>query len=112
MKTISLDNNNNILLDSYGNIAFKENSQALAQDIANELSLCLGENPYNTQEGINYDDDVLGVFGGYEFLEEQFKNRILENEEVITVSDININYNNNQLQITSNINSIYGAINV
>ena len=37
MKTISLDNNNNILLDNYGNIAFKENAQALAQDIANEL---------------------------------------------------------------------------
>ena len=112
MQTIALNTDNNILLDNYGNISFKSDAEALAQDIANTLSLCRGENPYNVEEGINYDDEVLGKLGGMDYIEGQFRNRILENDEVISISrlDINYNYDNRQLEITSNINSIYGSV--
>lgn len=112
MQTISLDNNNNIQLDIYGNIAFKNEAEALAQDIANSLSLCKGENPYNTEEGINYDDEVLGKYFGMDFIEDQFRNRILKNEEVISVRSLQIQKQNDILNISSNINSIYGEVNV
>lgn len=112
MQTIQLDQNNNIFLNNYGSMTILDGANALAQDIARNLSVCQGENPYNTEEGINYDNDVLGKLLDEDFIKDQLRNRILENEEVISVGNINIQYSNQQLSITTDINSIYGSIKI
>lgn len=112
MNTIGIDDKNCIYLDDFGNIVIKENAEALAQDISTSLSLCNGENPYNINEGIDYDNQILGKLGDFNFIRSEIVNRILENPEVNTVDKIEISYNNNILNVNTNINSIYGNINV
>lgn len=112
MQTIQLDQNNNILLNNYGSMTILDGANALAQDIARNLSVCQGENPYNTEEGINYDNNVLGKLLDEDFIKDQLRNRILENEEVLSVGNIDIQYSNQQLAITTDINSIYGSVKI
>ena len=101
-----------MIIDNQGNISTIENVDALAQDLSTSLLLNQGENPFNTNEGINYDDNILGKMGGIDYLKDQFLNRINENEEVVNVVNITIKNIDTTLQVETNINTIYGAINI
>ena len=111
MKTIQLDENNNIIL-SNGNIATIENIDALAQDLRTQLNLNKGENPFNTEQGIDYDNNILGKMGGIDYIKTQFRNRILENQEVASIRQIEVFNNSSNLNINVKINSIYGTLTI
>ena len=112
MKTIELNENHNMIIDNLGNIATINNVEALAQDLSTSLLMNQGENPFDTNEGINYDDNILGKMGGIDYLKDQFLNRINENEEVVNVANIEIRNVDKTLQVQTDINTIYGAINL
>lgn len=109
MQTVGLDENNNIVIKQ-GNITVKDGIDALAQDIKTRVGLYKGENLFDISEGIDYDNQVLGVIAGYNFYEELIKNRILGNPEVKTVSNIELSRQGRQLNATAEIQSIYGDI--
>lgn len=59
--TLLLDQSQwDIVLDSSGNIALAAPPYALAQDVASSVKTFLGEVYYDTTDGIDYFDDVLG----------------------------------------------------
>lgn len=113
MKTIKLDKNNNVVLDKYGNIETLENIEALAQDVRTSLSMCYGENPFNTQQGIDYDNDFLGVNSdNQDYLKSLIRTRLLENTEVLAIKKVDINKQNETLKIQTHLKTIYGDANV
>lgn len=109
MSTIQLDSHNNIELVN-GNINTLTGIEALKQDLTNKLSICFGENPYDIEQGIDYDNQVLGKLGGLDFIKNSIRNELLKNSEVLSVEEIAVENTDNQLKIMLYINSIYGGI--
>ncbi|QNT79296.1 hypothetical protein [Entomobacter blattae] len=50
-----------LMADAYGNIATCAEPYAIAQAVANEVKLFLGEGWYDTTQGVPHFTDVLGV---------------------------------------------------
>lgn len=103
-----------IVVDRNGNIALLEGIDALAQDVQTRILLNQGENPFNLDEGINYQDDVLGKFGGEAYIRNIYRDRIAESDEITEVQNIQLKLNeNNTLNISAEVYNIYGvSINV
>lgn len=55
MKTIALDSNWDIGIDSLGNLATLEANERLAQDVASSVRVFKGELPFDIERGVNYD---------------------------------------------------------
>lgn len=60
MDTIYLNEEWDMTLDSFGNIAVANAPYAIAQDVASECKLWLGEARYDQTKGIPYETDILG----------------------------------------------------
>ena len=59
MQTISINQNNDIYIDTSGNIAIKNDIEALADISKNKVLTTLGEPEYNQLEGIPYFDTIF-----------------------------------------------------
>lgn len=109
MQSLALDNDNNLIV-TQGMISLKSGLQALAQDTKTRLCLCKGENPYDKNEGIDFDNEMLGKMGGMEYYKQAIRNRILDNSENISnINKISINKEKDGLTITAEIESDLGA---
>ena len=109
MITISLDENNNINLTN-NNIVIKSDAKALLQDIKSLLLINKGENTFNTEQGIDYDNDILGKEGSEEYIKNLITNELLTNNEITNINKIELDYKDNVLNINNSINTIYGEI--
>lgn len=107
METIYLDENNNLVLKS-GSLQLKRGIDALAQDIKTRVGLYKGENRFDTSEGIDYDNEMLGKFGGQEYYRQAIRNRIIGNEEVEGVKKVEVSKVGTQVTIIADVKSIYG----
>ena len=109
MQTVGLDENNNLTIKQ-GNLTVKDGIIALAQDVKTRVGLYKGENLFDILEGIDYDNEMLGVFGGYDYYKQLIRNRILGNPEVVSVSNVEITRTGGQLNATADVQSIYGNV--
>lgn len=99
-----------IVIDKNGNIALLDGIDALAQDVTSRLLLNQGENPFNLDEGINYQDDILGKFGGEEYVRNIYRERIAESDEITEVQNVQVNRgDNNTLNVSAEVFNIYGV---
>lgn len=112
MITIKLNQNHEIELDTNGNIVLADGIEAVANDVQCRVLFNQGENPYDLQEGINYNDNVLGKFGGEDFIKEMYKKVIANAEDIVSVQNVQLKRSGSNLEITADVNTIYGVVNV
>lgn len=110
-ETIAL-NERGIVLDSAGNIKILSGVEAVAQDVKSRILFNKGENPYDLQDGIAYDSDVFGKFGGEEYLREIFSRQIGASDEITDVRNVRFTRNGNALEVSAEVFTIYGVVNV
>lgn len=108
MQTIKLDEFNNPVLEN-GSLVIIDGVDACRQDTRTRVGLCRGENPYDSEEGIDYFNSVLGKMGGVDNIREKIRQRITENNEIIQINSLQVKQNGKQLNITADISSIYGV---
>lgn len=108
MQTLQLDEHNNLVLED-GSLIVIDGINACAQDTKTRVGLCLGENPYNTEEGIDYFNEVLGKTGGIDGVREMIRRRIKDNGEIVQINRLSTSSADNVLNITAEISSIYGV---
>lgn len=71
MKTFALNENWDIGLDEFGNIAIKEGNERLAQDVASSVRVFKGEMPFDVDRGIAYNNpDELQETLNYDITEQ------------------------------------------
>lgn len=109
MSTIGLDRNNNIkILDN--NINLINGVDELSQTLKNKISLCKGENPFNTEDGLDYDSELLDKLGGVDHIKNNIKNIILKEDDVLGIENTDTSIDNNKLTIINKIKTSYGTI--
>lgn len=65
MKTLALDENWDLGVDEFSNIALKSDNEALAQDVASSVMVWKNELPFDRLRGIAYNkpEELEGVLG-------------------------------------------------
>jgi hypothetical protein len=103
MQTVNIDKDYNIVLKG-GELVILTGEQALIQDIRTKIGLCIGENYFDVDEGIDFFNlDVKKI--GSDFINELIIERILQCEGVISA------YYNRQNK-NYIVNTIYGGIEI
>lgn len=108
MTTLQMDDNNNLVVQNH-NLHTIHGISACAQDTKTRVGIVQGENPYNTEQGIAYFDDVLGKLGGTEYVKLAITDRILDNPEITGVTNIDITSNGDETTVTADVETIYGV---
>ena len=96
MDTLYLTDQWDLSADSMGNIALASSPYAVAQDVASECKLWLGEARYDTTKGIPYDTSILGELPPPAKLISWYKTAALGVPEVKT-ADVILQYSNRHL---------------
>ena len=96
MDTLYLNDDWDLTVDSLGNIAMASSPYAVAQDVASECKLWLGEARYDTTKGIPYDTSILGELPPPAKLISWYKTAALGVPEVKT-TDVILQYSNRHL---------------
>ncbi|MCH5202384.1 MAG: hypothetical protein J1F17_04170 [Oscillospiraceae bacterium] len=110
MKTLACDENNNLII-SQGSLQVKDGINALAQDIKTRIGLCARENPFDLEEGIDFDNEILGKAGGQNYYKQAIRNRILDNPtDIDNIRDIQFTKDGDTANLLVEIESTYGAI--
>ena len=108
MTTLEMDANNNLVVRNK-TLYTTNGIIACAQDTRTRVGIVLGENPYNTAQGIPYFDDVLGKLGGLDYLRLAITDRILDSTEVVGVTNLDITSNDGTTTVTADVETIYGV---
>mgnify|MGYP004447251985 CR=1 FL=1 len=108
MKTFKLDKNNNIELKAY--FITISGKYAIIQDIKTLLLMFKTEYPFNTDIGLPWYD--LASFNNKNKVINAIKERILEDDRIQSVNSLNVDFKGGKMQITMELNTIEGEINV
>lgn len=110
MSTIAL-NQFGIVVQN-GSIRTLDGVDAVAQDVQSRILFNKGENPYDLQDGIDYDTDIFGKYGGEEYLRNIYRDRIGDSPEITDVRNIQFSRVNGAINVSAEVQTIYGVINV
>lgn len=110
MRSLQIDDEGNLII-SKGSLSVVDGIKCLAQNIKTRLGLCLGENPFDLEEGIDYDNDVIGRLAGKQYYEQIIRNRILaDSTDILGIRSINFSNNADIATVNVEIESAYGDI--
>ena len=111
MQTLKLDDDNNLVIADKGLVVI-DGVDACAQDTKTRIGLVRGENPYDTTEGADYYNELLGKMGGTAYIREEISKRILANEEIVGIKRMTIeeDQRTQKTTLTVNIATIYGDV--
>jgi hypothetical protein len=88
--TIACNENNDMYLVDGRNIGFLTGAPACAQNIQQKTLMVLGENQYNTNDGVDYFGTVFTPQPDYDLARESLENNILECPDVTGISSLTI----------------------
>lgn len=111
MQTLKLDDDNNLVIADRGLVVIS-GVDACAQDTKTRIGLVRGENPYDTTEGADYYNELLGKMGGGAYIRAEITKRILANDEIIGIKRMTLeeDHANHRTLLTANIATIYGDV--
>ena len=104
------DENNDIMLDSIGNIKIADGAEAYRQHIMNRVRLQQYEYPYDLTRGINWLGYLLGHDINITVWQAQFLELINSISFVKSIVDWRYNIDNNNLQFRLVVDTDYGQI--
>ena len=108
MTTLQMDDNNNLVVLNR-TLHTSTGIVACAQDTRTRVGIVQGENPYNTEQGIAYFDEILGKLGGVEYMRLAITSRILDNPEINGVTNLDIASEDGTTTITADVETRYGV---
>ena len=110
MLTFGINNDNDLFLDSNGNIVLKKDAPALGDIYVNKAQTNRGELAYNTSKGIDYFNTVFGEPCYPDVFQNQLINELVETEETISVSGYSQTITDDVLNYKVNCKTSYGNI--
>ncbi|HDZ5042728.1 TPA: hypothetical protein RTG66_001565 [Campylobacter jejuni] len=108
MTTLKLDKNNNLMFDV--NLITIDKKDAIIQDIKTLLLMFKTEYPFDLKIGLDW--YRIANSNNREAISRAIRERILEDERIYSIEDLNISFNNGELIIKLQLNTTDGIINV
>lgn len=108
MRSISVNSNYDIHMDSTRNLGIVVDKAAVKQDVDLAAQLLLTEFPFDTTRGVDYMGTLFQNKNPYAF-EESLKSQIKSVPNVTDVSDFQMFQDGDVLQYNATVTSSYGA---
>lgn len=106
------DDNGDLSLHNGANLAMVSGKEAVAQDVGQATKKLLGENPFNTSEGVDYFGTVFSPNPDYDQFRFQLVQAAMSVPDVVEVYSLEITKTGDQLYYKMEVNSKYGQITV
>ena len=110
MQTISVNQNNDIYVDTSGNIAMGKDKYALSDICKNKVLTTLGEPEYNQTAGIPYFETVFCDTPKIDLFQTAVIETIEQTDNVNRVTNFDYDQNNGVLSYSLIINTDFGDI--
>lgn len=110
MQTISINPNNDIYVDTSGDIAITQDINALADISKNKVLTTLGEPEYNILKGVPYFDTIFTDNPKIDLFQASIIETLENTDNIERVSDFNYTQNNGVFSYTLTEHTIYGDI--
>lgn len=108
MRSLKLDDNNNLVFKN--DFSLIEDKEAIIQDVKTLLLMFKSEYPFDIDVGIDWYG--IAAFNDISFIKTQVKSRILEDKRIKSVDSIDISFKNGKLEISADLNTEIGVVNV
>lgn len=108
MTSLKLDKDNNIVFQN--NFLTISNQDAIIQDVRNLLLMFQGEYPFDLTMGIPWYQ--LATYNNSNIIKNIVKERILEDNRIKSVKHLNVFFENGKMQISAELITDLGIINV
>lgn len=109
MRTIAVNSNNDIYIDSSGNLAMVEGIDAILQQCEQAASIRLGELPYNQSKGIPFFDNVFTDSPDLALYDMYLRKQFNSVTGVVRVINIGFKQEGDVLSYEAVIETIYGS---
>lgn len=111
-QTILCDENNDMYLPNGRDISMVFDALACAQNLKQRSLERLGENQYNTAEGVDYFGTVFTPQPDYDGARRSLSQNLLACPDVINIDSLTINVVANVFNYIAVIRTIYGPVNI
>lgn len=108
MTSLKLDKNNNIIFQN--NFLTISDQDAIIQDVKNLLLMFQTEYPFDLTMGIPWYE--LATYNNSNVVKNTIKERILEDNRIQSVNNLNVFFENGKMQISAELITDLGVINV
>lgn len=110
MKTISINENNDIFLTPSGNISIKTGVEALGDILVNKTQTNKGELQFNEEKGIDFLNTIFNSPAEIEFFESELINQIEDTDSVQNVYNFESETKNGIYSYKADIITDFGNI--
>ncbi len=110
--TIQADENNDIAFEDGRNIAFISGSDACAQNLLEKSLMRLGENAYDTTDGVDYFGTIFAPQPNFDDARQSISKNLLECPDVISIRSLTISIEGDVFTYVAMITTIYGPVNI
>lgn len=110
--TIQVNESNDIFLPDGRNLSLLTGVNAVAQDVRLKTLMRLGEDIYNTLNGVDWMGTVFSPQSDYDAARKSLSDAILTCPDVVGIDSLSIDVEGNVFNYTANVTTIYGQLTV
>jgi len=110
--TIDCDSNNDISLVDGRNIVMISGSEACSQNLLQKSLMRLGEDQYNTQDGVDYFGAIFTPQPNYDNARQSITRNLLECPDVLSIQSLTITIEADVFIYVARVNTIYGPLSI
>lgn len=111
-QTILCNENNDMFLPNGRDIEMVFDALACAQNLKQRSLERLGENQYNTTEGIDYFGTIFTPQPNYDAARRSISQNLLACPDVVNIDSLTINPTDGVFNFIANVHTIYGPVNI
>jgi hypothetical protein len=109
-QTLQCNENNDLFLPDGRNLAFLSGSAACAQSLRQKSLMRLGENQYNTTDGVDYFGTIFTPQPNYDAARASLAKNLLEVPDVTSIDSLTINISGDQFSYEADVHTPYGPV--
>jgi hypothetical protein len=110
--TFQCNGSNDLYLPDGRNLVLISGAEACAQNLTQKASMRLGENQYNTADGVDYFGTVFTPQPNYDAARASLSKNLLEVQDVISIDTLTITIDGDAFSYEADLNTAYGPVNV
>ena len=112
LATFQVDENGDLFLVDGANLGLVYDVDAVTQDIGQATKMLLGENPYDTSQGVDYFGTVFSPQPDYDAFRVQLAREALTIPDTTGVMGVELTKDGNELTYVMEVATVYGTVTV
>lgn len=110
--TLACNGNNDLYLVDGRNLGWLTGAEACAQNLTQKASMRLGENQYNTTDGVDYFGTIFTPQPNYDAARQSLATNLLRCPDTLSIESLAITIDGDVFEYEAYVHTIYGPVTV